>query len=429
MTNGSSIGVLIDGIEQVVKEMFRFVIDNVPTPRNVRCCTRCRSISRAVSAEEATACKDCAQSSAVTRCITLIRLLDTAPSSVVICVAPTAAAAMTAPLLRAAWLRPGGLSRCLRSTATLIPPSHFLHSSSPAPLVAQAAAANTTDSTPSTSDSSSAASSAPPSSVQSSDVSVQPSQWYPGNPQQLSVNARRRLSRRLRHTDPSRPHLSSFAHLDTTTTPPTLRYSHPAADAKPRKYQLHIPQLHTTFSFRITHAAKEYIQQASEVFEEQALKVNLPLDSIVPLPTRIKRWTLLRSPHVDKQSREQLEFRRHKRLVTLTANTAQQQQQVVKLMHRTTGMINERVTMTMRVPANQPIETMTFRSETGRLLDEAGVKAEAARRTVAGWEDEDEWAEVPYEMEDEVELTEEEENWGEELDLDDDVEMVEAKKA
>ena len=238
--------------------------------------------------------------------------------------------------------------------------------------------------------------------------------------------ARRHLKRRLRNADPSRPHLSTFAYLDTATSPPALHYTYPPADARPRKYQLNIPQLHTTFSFRVSHAAKEYIQQASEVFEEQALKANLALDSIVPLPTRTKRWTLLRSPHVDKQSREQFELKRHKRLITITANTFPQQQQIVKLMHRTTGMIHERVTMTMRVPANQPVETMTFRSESGRLLDEEGVKVEAAKRTVAGWEDEDEWAEVGYEMEDEVELTEEEENWGEELEFGDDVEQAEA---
>jgi len=37
----------------------------------------------------------------------------------------------------------------------------------------------------------------------------------------------------------------------------------------------------------------------------------------VPLPTRIRRFTVLRSPHVDKKSREQFEMRQHKRLVDL----------------------------------------------------------------------------------------------------------------
>lgn len=37
----------------------------------------------------------------------------------------------------------------------------------------------------------------------------------------------------------------------------------------------------------------------------------------IPLPTRITKYTVLRSPHVDKKSREQFEIRAHKRLVEI----------------------------------------------------------------------------------------------------------------
>jgi small subunit ribosomal protein S10 len=37
----------------------------------------------------------------------------------------------------------------------------------------------------------------------------------------------------------------------------------------------------------------------------------------VPLPNRIERFTVLRSPHIDKKSREQFELRTHKRLVDI----------------------------------------------------------------------------------------------------------------
>ena len=37
----------------------------------------------------------------------------------------------------------------------------------------------------------------------------------------------------------------------------------------------------------------------------------------VPLPTQISKYTVLRSPHVDKKSREQFEIRTHKRLVDI----------------------------------------------------------------------------------------------------------------
>lgn len=42
----------------------------------------------------------------------------------------------------------------------------------------------------------------------------------------------------------------------------------------------------------------------------------------VPLPTRIERYTVLRSPHIDKKSREQFEIRTHKRVVDIEEPTA-----------------------------------------------------------------------------------------------------------
>ena len=42
----------------------------------------------------------------------------------------------------------------------------------------------------------------------------------------------------------------------------------------------------------------------------------------IPLPTRIERFTVLRSPHVNKKSREQFEMRTHKRLLEIQDPTA-----------------------------------------------------------------------------------------------------------
>ncbi len=42
----------------------------------------------------------------------------------------------------------------------------------------------------------------------------------------------------------------------------------------------------------------------------------------IPLPTRVERYTVLRSPHIDKKSREQFEIRTHKRLIYITDPTA-----------------------------------------------------------------------------------------------------------
>jgi len=42
----------------------------------------------------------------------------------------------------------------------------------------------------------------------------------------------------------------------------------------------------------------------------------------IPLPTRIERYTVLRSPHIDRKSREQFEIRTHKRLIDILQPTA-----------------------------------------------------------------------------------------------------------
>ena len=43
----------------------------------------------------------------------------------------------------------------------------------------------------------------------------------------------------------------------------------------------------------------------------------------IPLPTIIERFTILKSPHVDKKSRDQLEMRTHKRMMDITEWTPQ----------------------------------------------------------------------------------------------------------
>ena len=51
----------------------------------------------------------------------------------------------------------------------------------------------------------------------------------------------------------------------------------------------------------------------------------------IPLPTRIEKFTVLRSPHVDKKSREQFEMRTHKRLLDIVDPTPQTVDALMKL--------------------------------------------------------------------------------------------------
>lgn len=51
----------------------------------------------------------------------------------------------------------------------------------------------------------------------------------------------------------------------------------------------------------------------------------------VPLPTRIEKFCVLRSPHIDKKSREQFEIRTHRRLLDILEPTQQSVDALMKL--------------------------------------------------------------------------------------------------
>lgn len=51
----------------------------------------------------------------------------------------------------------------------------------------------------------------------------------------------------------------------------------------------------------------------------------------IPLPTRIEKYCVLRSPHIDKKSREQFEIRIHKRLLDIIDPTPQTVDALMKL--------------------------------------------------------------------------------------------------
>jgi small subunit ribosomal protein S10 len=59
------------------------------------------------------------------------------------------------------------------------------------------------------------------------------------------------------------------------------------------------------------------LDQASHEIVETVHRTGGRMAGPIPLPTRIERYTVLRSPHVDKKSREQFEMRTHKRLIDI----------------------------------------------------------------------------------------------------------------
>ncbi len=71
-------------------------------------------------------------------------------------------------------------------------------------------------------------------------------------------------------------------------------------------------------------------QSAVEIIDT-AKRTGAKVSGPIPLPTRINRWTVLRSPHVDKKSREQFEIRTHKRLLDILDPTPQTVDALMKL--------------------------------------------------------------------------------------------------
>ena len=65
----------------------------------------------------------------------------------------------------------------------------------------------------------------------------------------------------------------------------------------------------------LDHSAKEIVNTAK--------RTGAQVSGPVPLPRHIERFTVNRSPHIDKKSREQFEIRTHKRLIYISEPTGQ----------------------------------------------------------------------------------------------------------
>lgn len=61
----------------------------------------------------------------------------------------------------------------------------------------------------------------------------------------------------------------------------------------------------------------ELIDQSSRSIVQTVVKAGARVAGPVPLPTKVNKYTVLRSPHVNKKAREQFEMRTHKRLIDI----------------------------------------------------------------------------------------------------------------
>src|SRR3972149_2306276 len=64
------------------------------------------------------------------------------------------------------------------------------------------------------------------------------------------------------------------------------------------------------------------LDQSAEQIVEAAERTGAVVAGPVPLPTKIKKFCVIRSPHIDQDSREQFEIRTHKRLIDILEPTS-----------------------------------------------------------------------------------------------------------
>ena len=73
------------------------------------------------------------------------------------------------------------------------------------------------------------------------------------------------------------------------------------------------------------------LDQSSEEIVDTAKRTGADVRGPIPLPTKIEKFTVLRSPHVNKKSREQFEMRTHQRVLDILSPTAQTVDALMKL--------------------------------------------------------------------------------------------------
>ncbi len=73
------------------------------------------------------------------------------------------------------------------------------------------------------------------------------------------------------------------------------------------------------------------LDQSTREIVDTAKRTGADVRGPIPLPTRLERFTVLRGPHIDKESREQFEIRTHKRLLDIVDPTPQTVDALMKL--------------------------------------------------------------------------------------------------
>lgn len=87
----------------------------------------------------------------------------------------------------------------------------------------------------------------------------------------------------------------------------------------------------TKIRIRLKAYDHRLLDQAAADIVDTADKTGAKVVGPIPLPTRINKYCVLRSPHIDKKSREQFEMRTHKRVLDIWETTQQTVDSLMKL--------------------------------------------------------------------------------------------------
>ncbi len=88
---------------------------------------------------------------------------------------------------------------------------------------------------------------------------------------------------------------------------------------------------HQNIRIRLKAFDHRVLDQSAGEIVNTAQRTGAQVRGPIPLPTRIEKYTVLRSPHIDKKSREQFEIRTHKRVLDIVDPTPQTVDALMKL--------------------------------------------------------------------------------------------------
>ena len=87
----------------------------------------------------------------------------------------------------------------------------------------------------------------------------------------------------------------------------------------------------TKIRIRLRAFDHQLLDKSTSDIVETAKRTGARVAGPIPLPTELRRYTVLRGPHVDKKAREQFEIRTHRRLIDILDPTPQTVDALMKL--------------------------------------------------------------------------------------------------